>query len=69
MKYFLVFTICSAISGSCEPTFEIDKKFKTWSDCVGHGGKMIVDFSIEMKDLADKNKLYISYFCHERNQA
>ena len=43
----------------------INKTFDTWSECVGHGGKLIVDFSIDMKEHADKNKLYVSYFCNE----
>jgi hypothetical protein len=65
MKFMLVFTICSIISGSCEPVTNINKTFDSWSECVGHGGKLIVDFSIDMKEHADKNKLYISYFCNE----
>jgi len=65
MKFMLVFTICSVISGSCEPPVNMDKTFDNWSECVGHGGKLIVDFSIDMKEYADKNKLYISYFCNE----
>lgn len=65
MKFMLVFTICSVISGSCEQATNINKTFDSWSECVGHGGKLIVDFSIDMKEHADKNKLYISYFCNE----
>ena len=65
MKFMLVFTICSIISGSCEPVKNINKTFDSWSECVGHGGKLIVDFSIDMKEHAEKNKLYISYFCNE----
>lgn len=67
MKFMLTFAICSALSGSCEPLFTIDKRFDTWSECVGHGGKLIIDFSKEMKEHSDKNKLYISYFCNEVN--
>ena len=65
MKFMLVFTICSIISGSCEPVTNTNNTFDSWSECVGHGGKLIVDFSIDMKEHADKNKLYVSYFCNE----
>jgi len=63
----LVFAVCSALSGSCEPLVQIDKTFNSWSECVGHGGALIIDFSKEMKEHVDNNKLYISYFCNEVN--
>ena len=65
MKFILAFTICSAITGFCNNTATLPTEFNSWSECVGHGGKLIVDFSIDMKEHADKNKLYISYFCNE----
>ena len=65
MKFILLFTVCSAISGSCNQSIELQNKFDTWSECVGQGGQLIVDFSQEMREQIEKNKLYLSYFCKE----
>ena len=65
MKFILVFTICSAISASCERPIQFQNKFDTWSECVGQGGQLIVDFSKEMREHIENNKLYLSYFCKE----
>ena len=65
MKFILVFTICSAISASCERPSQFQNKFDTWSECVGQGGELIVKFSEEMREQIEKDKLYLSYFCKE----
>ena len=65
MKFILIFIVCSAISGSCNPSIELQNKFDTWSECVGQGGQLIVDFSQEMREQIEKDKLYLSYFCKE----
>jgi len=43
----------------------IDKDYKSWSECVGAGGQMIVDLSEKKTDMLNKDKLYMSYFCNE----
>ena len=63
--YILAFTICSAITGMCNNTSTLPTKFKSWSECVGAGGLLIQDFSVEMRDKINKEKIYISYFCNE----
>ena len=65
MKFVLAFTMCSAITGFCNNTMTLPNKFNTWSECVGAGGKLIVDFSIKMKDRINKDKIYMNYFCNE----
>ena len=40
-------------------------KFNTWSECVGAGGKLIVDFSVKLEDRINKDKMYMNYFCNE----
>ena len=67
MKFILAFSICSAITGFCDNTMTVNKKFDTWSECIGHGGAIIMDFSQTMKDHVEKNRLFISYFCNENH--
>jgi len=66
MKFVLVFSICSAITGFCNNPMVVDNKFNYWSDCVAAGGKLIMDFSNQMPEETNKDKLYISYFCNEK---
>ena len=65
--YILAFTVCSAITGMCNNTSTLPTKFESWSECVGAGGLLIQDFSVEMKDKINKEKIYISYFCNENH--
>jgi len=65
MKFVLAFTMCSAITGFCNNTMTLPNKFNSWSECVGAGGKLIVDFSIKMEDRINKDKIYMNYFCNE----
>jgi len=46
MKFILAFSICSAITGYCNTTATLPTKFDSWSECVGAGGKLIIDGSI-----------------------
>ena len=65
MKFILAFTMCSAITGFCNNTMTLPIKFDRWSDCVGAGGRLIVDFSQKMETSIDERKLYMNYFCNE----
>lgn len=65
MKFILAFSICSAVTGFCNTTSTLPTEFKSWSECVGAGGKIIQEFSVDMKDTIEKNKLYMNYFCNE----
>ena len=65
MKFILAFSVCSAISGFCNNTSTLPTKFNTWSECVGAGGELIINFSQEMKYTIEDNKLYMNYFCNE----
>ena len=65
MKFILAFSICSAISGFCNNTATFPTEFDSWSDCVGAGGKLIQNFSVEMKNEIEEDKLYMNYFCNE----
>ena len=49
MKFILAFSICSAITGYCNNTATLPTEFKSWSECVGAGGKVIINFSREME--------------------
>ena len=65
MKFILAFSICSAITGYCNNTATLPTEFKSWSECVGAGGRLIVDFSQKMETSIDERKLYMNYFCNE----
>jgi len=65
MKFILAFSICSAITGFCKYTNTLPTEFNTWSECVNAGGKLIINFSQEMKQNIEDNKLYMNYFCNE----
>ena len=67
MKFILAFSICSAITGFCNNTMTLPTKFDSWSECVGGGGKLIIDFSKKMEDSINNDKLYLNYFCNENH--
>ena len=67
MKFILAFTVCSAITGFCNNTATLPTKFDSWAECVGAGGILIQDFSVELEDKINKEKIYISYFCNENH--
>jgi len=67
MKFILAFSICSAITGYCNNTMTLPTKFDSWSECVGAGGKLIQSFSVDMEETIEERKLYMNYFCNEKN--
>jgi len=67
MKFILAFTVCSAITGYCNTTMTLPTKFDSWAECVGAGGKLIQTFSVEMEETIEDRKLYMNYFCNEKN--
>ena len=67
MKFILAFSICSAITGYCNTTMTLPTKFDSWAECVGAGGKLIQNFSVEMEETIEDRKLYMNYFCNEKN--
>lgn len=67
MKFILAFTVCSAITGYCNNTMILPTKFDSWAECVGAGGKLIQTFSVEMEETIEDRKLYMNYFCNEKN--
>jgi hypothetical protein len=67
MKFILAFSICSAITGYCNNTMTLPTKFDSWSECVGAGGKLIQSFSVDMEKTIEERKLYMNYFCNEKN--
>ena len=66
MKFILAFSICSAITGYCNTTATLPAKFDSWSECVGAGGKIIIDASVKLEEQFNTDKLYVTYFCNEK---
>jgi hypothetical protein len=67
MKFILAFSICSAITGYCNNTQTLPQKFDSWSECVGVGGKFIMEVSEELEQQFNQDKLYVTYFCNENH--
>jgi len=67
MKFILVFSLCSAITGYCQNPVMVQKDFKTWTECVRGGAEIITITTEKNIERFNKDKLYISYFCNENN--
>ena len=65
MKFVLAFSICSAVTGFCNNTMVVEKKFDTWTECVIGGSQLTIQYAKKMEENINKDKLYISYFCNE----
>ena len=67
MKFILIFSLCSAITGYCQNPVIVQKDFKTWTECVKGGAEIIMITTEKNIERFNKDKLYISYFCNENN--
>ena len=67
MKFVLAFSICSAVTGFCNNTMVVDKKFDTWTECTKAGAMITIKVTNEFQEKFNKDKMYISYFCNENN--
>lgn len=65
MKFILILSLCSAISGTCQTTGIHPQKFDTWSECVKAGAGEIIKVTEKYEDKVNKQKLVVSYFCNE----
>jgi hypothetical protein len=65
MKFILAFSICSAITGFCNNTATVQKQYNTWSECVNGGATLTTNFTKTFEEKANKEKLYVTYFCNE----
>ena len=64
-KFILAFSICSAITGFCNNTMTLEKKFNNWSECVIGGSQLTIVYAQKMEEKVNKDRLYITYFCNE----
>ena len=67
MKFILILSICSAISGTCQTTGIHPQKFDTWSECVKAGANEIIKATEIYEDRVNKQRLVVSYFCNENH--
>jgi hypothetical protein len=65
MKFILAFSICSAITGFCNNTATIETPYNTWTECVNGGASLTTKFTETFEERANKEKLYVTYFCNE----
>jgi hypothetical protein len=65
MKFVLVYTICSAITGFCNTPIIHPTDFNTWTDCTKHGAAVTIKTTNDFLERFNEEKLYVSYFCNE----
>ena len=65
MKFILVFSLCSEITGYCQNPVVVQKDFKTWTECVKGVAEITIITTENYSERFNKEKLYISYFCNE----
>ena len=65
MKVILAFSICSALTGFCNNTATVQTQYNTWSECVNGGATLITNFTDTFEEKANKERLYVTYFCNE----
>lgn len=65
MKFILILSLCSAISGTCQTTGIHPQKFDTWSECVKSGAKEIIKATETYEYKFNEQRLVVSYFCNE----
>tara|TARA_R100000908_G_C3718397_1_gene122168 strand:- start:279 stop:494 length:216 start_codon:yes stop_codon:yes gene_type:complete len=65
MKFILAFSICSAITGFCNNTATIETPYNTWTECINGGASLTTKFTKTFEERANKEKLYVTYFCNE----
>ena len=69
MKFFLILSVCSFLTGECKPPIKYEQTFDTWKECA----IVALDTSIQYLELMDKdtvNKLQLStqYTCTKQQQ-
>jgi hypothetical protein len=65
VKFILAFSICSAITGFCNNTATIETPYNTWTECVNGGASLTTKFTKTFEERANKERLYVTYFCNE----
>lgn len=67
MKFILVFSLCSGITGFCFTPMKVEQPFNSWAECVTAGAKIIIEYAKEKPEQLNREKMMISYFCSEHN--
>ena len=67
MKFILVFSICSGITGFCGNPLKVETPYNSWAECVIGGSQLIMDYAIDHKEKFNNEKLMVSYFCNENH--
>ena len=65
MKFFLVLSLCSSLTGTCQYLGIPPERFDTWSECVKAGAEQIIKTTERFEDKFNKQRLVVSYFCNE----
>jgi hypothetical protein len=65
MKFILVLSLCSTLSGTCQTLGIPKERFDSWSECVKAGAEQIIKTTETFEDKFNKQRLVVSYFCNE----
>tara|TARA_R100000231_G_scaffold81730_1_gene62558 strand:+ start:410 stop:631 length:222 start_codon:yes stop_codon:yes gene_type:complete len=65
MKFILILSICSSLTGTCQTIGIPTERFDTWSECVKAGAEQIIKTTETFEDKFNKQRLVVSYFCNE----
>ena len=65
MKFVLVYTICSAITGLCNNTTASPIEFNSWTDCTKAGAIASIKVVNNNLEKFNEKKLYVTYFCNQ----
>ena len=67
MKFILVLSLCSTLSGTCQTLGIPKERFDSWSECVKAGAEQIIKTTETFEEKFNKQRWVISYFCNENH--
>ena len=61
MKFVLMLSVCSFLTGECKEPIKYEQTFDTWKDCA----IVALNTSINFLEKFNDKELYVSYFCNK----
>ena len=67
-KFALILVVCTAVYNDCDPGMRHENLFNTWKECMMFGHKEATNLMEQQPNqYANENKIYIKFFCDEKN--
>ena len=68
IKFALILVVCTAVYNDCDPPMRYEKLFNTWKECTVAGHEETLNLMKQQPaQYANENKIYIKFFCDEKN--